>query len=99
MEPFYTKTPLNVIVHQGDYKWLSTGLRHWRGPQRILTVGARTVLAKTLGRKLVGMGGALAGALMVGVRDAGVDVRLGCGVTDLVDEDHVTGVTPTTDPL
>ncbi|MFZ2242824.1 MAG: 3-oxosteroid 1-dehydrogenase [Gordonia amarae] len=94
MEPFYTKTPLNVIVHQGDYKWLSTGLRHWRGPQRMMMIGVRTILAKTLGRKLVGMGGALAGALMVGVRDAGVDVRLGCGVTDLiVDEDHVTGVT------
>ncbi len=97
MEPFYTRTPLNVIVHQGDYKWLSTGMRHWRGPQRMLKVGARTMIAKARGRRLVGMGSALVGALMVGVREAGVDVRLGCGVADFVVEtaggrDRVTGV-------
>lgn len=93
MEPFYTKTPLNVVVAQGDYKWLSTGMRHWRGPQRMVKIGARTMLAKLRGQRLVGMGGALVAALMVGMRDAGVQVRLGCGMAELiVDDDRVTGV-------
>lgn len=86
MEPFYTRTPLNVIVHQGDYKWLSTGMRHWRGPQPDAE-GRCAHHDREGGRGLVGMGSALVGALMVGVREAGVDVRLGCGVADFVVED------------
>ncbi len=93
MEPFYTKTPLNVVVAQGDYKWLSTGMRHWRGPQRMVKIGARTLVAKLRGQRLVGMGGALVGALMVGVRSAGVEVRLGCAMREpIVEDGRVIGV-------
>ncbi|GED97190.1 3-oxosteroid 1-dehydrogenase [Gordonia crocea] len=94
MEPFYTKTPLNVVVAQGDYKWLSTGTRHWRGPVRMTKVAARTVLARLRGKRLVGLGGALVGPLMIGVRAAGVQVRLGEGLRELLigDGGEVAGV-------
>ncbi|GAB08872.1 3-ketosteroid delta(1)-dehydrogenase [Gordonia araii NBRC 100433] len=93
MEPFYTKTPLNVVVTQGDYKWLSTGTRHWRGPVRMLKIAGRTAIARLRGQRLVGLGGALVGPLMIGVRQAGVSVRLGCGMRELIQIDgQVTGV-------
>ncbi len=55
----YSKAPLNVVVKQSDYRWLSTGLRHWRGPVRMIRVGMRTFVAKARRQKLIGMGGAL----------------------------------------
>ncbi|MGW4478505.1 3-oxosteroid 1-dehydrogenase [Rhodococcus triatomae] len=93
LHPSYTKAPLGVVVKQSDYRWLSTGLRHWRGPQRMLAVGARTMWGRVRGKKLLGLGSALMGQLMVGVRDAGVPIRLGTAMTELVTEgDRVVGV-------
>ncbi|WP_241665778.1 3-oxosteroid 1-dehydrogenase [Prescottella subtropica] len=93
LHPSYTKAPLGVVVKQSDYRWLSTGLRHWRGPQRMLAVGARSMLGRLRRKKLVGLGSALMGQLMLGVRDAGVPVRLGTAMTELVTGgDRVTGV-------
>jgi 3-oxosteroid 1-dehydrogenase len=93
LQPFYTRTPMNVVVQQSDYRWLSTGLRHWRGPARMLRVAGRTALARLRGQKLVGLGSALAGSLMLGVRQAGIPVALSTGVTALTTiDDVVTGV-------
>lgn len=93
MQPFYTKAPLNVVVKQSDYRWLSTGLRHWRGPLHMLRVGLRTVLARLRGRRLVGLGSALSSSLLVGVRDLGVPLRLDTALAELIrDGDRVTGV-------
>ncbi|MGW5075050.1 3-oxosteroid 1-dehydrogenase [Rhodococcus sp. NPDC004095] len=93
LHPSYTKAPLGVVVKQSDYRWLSTGLRHWRGPQRMAAVGTRTALGRLRGKKLVGLGSALMGQLMLGVRAAGVPVRLGTAMTELVTEgDRVVGV-------
>ncbi|MFD4292802.1 3-oxosteroid 1-dehydrogenase [Rhodococcus sp. NPDC058505] len=93
LHPSYTKAPLGVVVKQSDYRWLSTGLRHWRGPQRMLRVGARTAMGRIRRKKLVGLGSALMGQLMLGVRAAGVPVRLGTAMTELVtDGDRVIGV-------
>ncbi|WP_347955827.1 3-oxosteroid 1-dehydrogenase [Gordonia aichiensis] len=86
MEPFYTATPLNVVVKQSDYRWLSTGLRHWRGPVRAARVAARTVVAKARGRRLVGLGNALVGSLMVGLQGRGVPVHVGTAMTGLIDD-------------
>ncbi len=72
LHPPYSKAPLNVVVKQSDYRWLSTGLRHWRGPVRMIRVGMRTFVAKARRQKLIGMGGALMAELMLGVRGAGV---------------------------
>ncbi|GAA4473657.1 3-oxosteroid 1-dehydrogenase [Rhodococcus olei] len=93
LHPSYTKAPLGVVVKQSDYRWLSTGLRHWRGPQRMLAVGARSVLGRLRRKKLVGLGSALMGQLMLGVRAAGIPVRLGTAMADLLtDGDRVVGV-------
>lgn len=93
LQPFYTRTPMNVVVQQSDYRWLSTGLRHWRGPVRMLRVAGRTAWARIRGQKLVGLGSALAGSLMIGVRQAEVPVLLGTAVTELISSGRaVTGV-------
>ncbi|MFJ9313642.1 3-oxosteroid 1-dehydrogenase [Pimelobacter simplex] len=93
MEPFYTKTPLNVVVLQSDYRWLSTGRRHWRGPLHMARIGLRFAWARLRRRRLVGLGSALVASLMVGVREAGIPVRLGTAMTGLVEDDgRVVGV-------
>ncbi|QRY63375.1 3-oxosteroid 1-dehydrogenase [Gordonia sp. PDNC005] len=84
MEPFYTPTPLNVVVKQSDYRWLSTGLRRWRGPVRMMAVGARTFAAKARGRRLVGLGNALVASLMVGLQRHGVPIHLGVALSGLI---------------
>jgi 3-oxosteroid 1-dehydrogenase len=93
LQPFYARTPMKVVVQQSDYRWLSTGLRHWRGPVTMFRVAGRTALARIRGQKLVGLGSALAGSLMLGVRQAAIPVMLGTAVTDLLATDGVvTGV-------
>ena len=86
LHPSYTKAPLGVVVKQSDYRWLSTGLRHWRGPVRMVGVGARTFMGRVRGKKLIGLGSALMGQMMLGVRAAGVPVRLGTAMAGLVIE-------------
>ncbi|WP_420880943.1 3-oxosteroid 1-dehydrogenase [Rhodococcus sp. (in: high G+C Gram-positive bacteria)] len=93
LHPPYSKAPLNVVVKQSDYRWLSTGLRHWRGPVRMIRVGLRTLVAKARRQKLLGMGGALMAELMLGVRAAGIPLWLNTALVDLVVEDgRVAGV-------
>ncbi|WP_110207603.1 3-oxosteroid 1-dehydrogenase [Nocardioides daejeonensis] len=93
LEPFYTKAPMNVVVKQADYRWLSTGLRHWRGPWHMLKVGMRTLAARLRGRRIIGLGQALCAQLMIGVRDLGIPLRLGVAMTGLLVEDgRVVGV-------
>ncbi|GAA1481208.1 3-oxosteroid 1-dehydrogenase [Gordonia sinesedis] len=93
LHPQYTKAPLNMVVLQSDYRWLNTGLRHWRGPLRMAKVAARLFWARARGKKLIGMGAALAGELLLGVRGLGVPVLLSTPMTGLlVDDGRVTGV-------
>ena len=93
LHPQYTKAPLNMVVLQSDYRWLNTGLRHWRGPLRMAKVGSRFFWARSRGKKLIAMGAALAAELLLGVREAGVPVRLNTGLADLITEDgRVVGV-------
>ncbi|ALG83694.1 3-oxosteroid 1-dehydrogenase [Gordonia phthalatica] len=93
LHPQYTKAPLNMVVLQSDYRWLNTGLRHWRGPLRMAKVGARFFWARSRGKKMIAMGAALAAELLIGCRRAGVDIRLNTPLTDLiVENDAVVGV-------
>ena len=84
LHPQYTKAPLNMVVLQSDYRWLNTGLRHWRGPRRMAKVGSRFFWARSRGKKLIAMGAALAAELLLGVRQAGVPLRLNTGLVDLL---------------
>lgn len=93
LHPQYTKAPLNMVVLQSDYRWLNTGMRHWRGPARMAKVGARFFWARSRGKKLIAMGAALAAELLLGVRKLGVPLKLNTGLTDLLTEDgRVVGV-------
>jgi 3-oxosteroid 1-dehydrogenase len=93
LHPPYSKSPLNVVVMQSDYRWLSTGLRHWRGPLRAIKVATRFAIAKLTGKRLIAMGAALTGELLLGVRAAGIPLRLSTPLVDLVTEnDRVVGI-------
>lgn len=89
LEPPYGKVPLNVVVMQQDYVRLNQLKRHPRGMLRSLRVGARTMWARSTGKHLVGMGRALIAPLRIGLREAGVPVRLNTALTDLYVEDGV----------
>ncbi|MDL9938058.1 3-oxosteroid 1-dehydrogenase [Gordonia sp. ABSL1-1] len=98
LHPQYTKAPLNMVVLQSDYRWLNTGLRHWRGPLRMAKVGGRFFWARSRGKKLIAMGAALTAELLLGLRSAGVPLRLNTGLVDLITEDgRVTGVVAESD--
>ncbi|EGD53914.1 3-oxosteroid 1-dehydrogenase [Gordonia neofelifaecis] len=93
LHPQYTKAPLNMVVLQSDYRWLNTGFRNWRGPARMAKVGARFFWARSRGKKMIAMGAALAAELLLGCREAGVDIRLNTPLTELVTVDGaVVGV-------
>ncbi|WP_132993046.1 3-oxosteroid 1-dehydrogenase [Gordonia zhaorongruii] len=93
LHPQYTKAPLNMVVLQSDYRWLNTGLRHWRGPLRMAKVGARFFWARARGKKMIAMGAALAAELLLGCREAGVDIRLNTPLHELITENgKVVGV-------
>ncbi|WP_420042062.1 3-oxosteroid 1-dehydrogenase [Gordonia sp. MP11Mi] len=93
LHPQYTKAPLNMVVLQSDYRWLNIGMRHWRGIQRMMKVGLRFFWARTRGKKLIAMGAALAAELLLGCREAGVDIRFNTPLVDLLIEDgKVVGV-------
>jgi 3-oxosteroid 1-dehydrogenase len=91
--PQYAKAPLNVVVKQSDFRWLSTGLRTWRGPARLARVGIRFMVGTLRGQRLIGMGAALASQLRLGLRTAGMPLRLNTALTGLiVDDGRVVGV-------
>ncbi|MFI6868914.1 3-oxosteroid 1-dehydrogenase [Nocardia sp. NPDC050406] len=91
--PYGDSAPPNVVAKQSEYRWLSLGLRTWRGPAAAARMGARAVWASLRRRRLRVYGAALMGELMLGVRAAGVPVELGTALTDLITEDgRVVGV-------
>jgi 3-oxosteroid 1-dehydrogenase len=82
-----------VTVTAADYKWLSLGTRHPRAILRGIRVGMRTLISRLLGRKLLGLGQALAGGLRAGLLKAKVPVLLNTPLSGLVfTGDRVTGV-------
>lgn len=102
LHPQYTKVPLNMIVLQSDYRWLNIGVRHWRGIARMAKIAARFTWGRIRGRKNIAMGAALAAELLLGVRRAGVPVRLNTALVELLTDgdgagERVVGVRAETD--
>ena len=87
LHPAYTKAPANMVVTQANFRWISLGMRTLRGPFTMLKVFLRRMLAIVLGRKMYGMGNALAIGLRKGLMDAGVPLHYGTGLTELWIED------------
>ena len=94
LTPPYTKAPANLVVMQADFRKISLGMRSLKGPLTLLKVMLRRILAMVLGRKMYGMGNAIAIGLRQGLVDAGVPVLYDADLTDLLLEDgRVVGVT------
>jgi 3-oxosteroid 1-dehydrogenase len=87
LHPQYTKAPLNMVVLQSDYKWMNVGMRHWRGIAKMAKVAGRFTWSKSRNKKMIAMGAALAAELLIGCRNAGVDIRLSTPLTGLLVED------------
>jgi 3-oxosteroid 1-dehydrogenase len=93
LTPPYTRAPANLVVMQADFRKISLGARTIRGPLTLVKVMLRRIKAMVLGRKMVGMGNAIAIGLRQGLVDAGVPVEYDASLTDLVVEDgRVVGV-------
>jgi 3-oxosteroid 1-dehydrogenase len=98
LEPDYGKSPLNVTVTQADFRWATLMMRTPRGVLRVLRIGLRWIWAMLARKDLAVRGQAFAGALRVGLRDAGVPVLLETALEELyVEDDVVAGVVVTRD--
>jgi len=96
LEPDYGKSPLNVTVTQADFRWATLMMRTPRGVARVLRIGARWLWAMLRRKDLAVRGQAFAGALRVGLMEAGIDVVLETPLEELVVENgRVTGVVVT----
>ena len=94
LHPPYSKAPANMVVTQANFRWLSLGIRTARGPLTMLQVFLRRFVAILRGRQMHGMGNALMIGLRKGLQDAGVPLRYGAQLTDLVlEDDRVVGAT------
>ncbi|QIK66226.1 3-oxosteroid 1-dehydrogenase [Nocardioides sp. HDW12B] len=92
LHPPYTQAPANLVVTQANYRWLSLGLRTARGPLTALKVFLRRLLAVALGRRMHGMGNALAIGLRKGLLDLDVPLWYDTELSELVlADDRVVG--------
>jgi 3-oxosteroid 1-dehydrogenase len=76
----YLPTP--VAVTQAEYRWLTLG-RHPRGIRAAGRIAARAVTGRLLGRRMLGLGQALAAGLRAGLVTSGVPVWLDTALTSL----------------
>jgi 3-oxosteroid 1-dehydrogenase len=91
----YLPTP--VAVTQAEYRWLTLG-RHPRGIRAAARIAARAVTGRLLGRRMLGLGQALAAGLRAGLTRADVPVWLDTALASLeVTDGRVTGVRATRD--
>ncbi|UDY22279.1 3-oxosteroid 1-dehydrogenase [Nocardioides sp. Kera G14] len=86
LHPPYAKAPANMVVTQADFRKMATGFRTIKGPLTMVRVGLRKVISTLLGRRLFGMGAALAISLRKGLMDAQVPVLYEHELTDLIVE-------------
>jgi 3-oxosteroid 1-dehydrogenase len=91
----YLPTP--VAVTQAEYRWLTLG-RHPRGIRAAARIAARAATGRLLGRRMLGLGQALAAGLRAGLTRADVPVWLDTALASLeVTDGRVTGVRATRD--
>ncbi len=98
LNPPYLPAPDGVAITAADYRWLSLGTRHPRAIWTAAKVAGRAAKTKTLRRRTLSLGQALAAGLWAGLAAAGVPVWLDTPLTGLlVEGGHVTGVRATRD--
>ncbi|BBH67432.1 3-ketosteroid-delta-1-dehydrogenase [Actinoplanes sp. OR16] len=93
LAPPYLAAPNGMAVTAVDFRWLSLGLRHVRSVSTAGRLAVVTAADRLRKRRRLTMGQALAAGLRAGLRSAGVPVRLGTAMTDLIIEGgRVTGI-------
>lgn len=93
LHPSPVELPFPMVVGGADLHWMNVATHSMRG----LATGARAVTqamtGRVRGREYVGLGQALAAGLRIGLRDAGVPLRLETALIGLeFDSQRVTGV-------
>lgn len=98
LNPPYMQVPSGMVVFSADYKWLALAAVSVKGAAVAAECLARGTKAAVLGQTPLTMGQSLAAGLRKGLLDAGVPVRLGTPLTDLlVESGAVTGAVVTND--
>ncbi|ANZ41042.1 3-ketosteroid-delta-1-dehydrogenase [Lentzea guizhouensis] len=87
LNPPYLAVPPGMVIFSADYKWLALALVNAKGAATAAAALARGTAAALAGQKPLMMGQALAGALRLGLMQAGVPVWLNTPLVDL----HVVG--------
>ena len=68
--------------------------KSWKAKRTLAKIGLRAVKAKLTGKHWVTAGAALQGRMLKAALDTGVDVRIGAGVTELIEADgRIAGAT------
>jgi 3-oxosteroid 1-dehydrogenase len=89
----YEAMPDGLTVTAADYRWLSLGTRHPRALLAGARVGGRWLLSRTLRRRTLSMGQALAAGLRAGLLAADVPVWLGAPMEKIhIEDGRVAGV-------
>ncbi|MEU7476736.1 3-oxosteroid 1-dehydrogenase [Lentzea sp. NPDC042327] len=87
LNPPYLAVPPGMVIFSADYKWLALALVNAKGAAVAAAALARGTAAALAGQKPLTMGQSLAGALRLGLMQAGVPVWLNTPLVDL----HVVG--------
>jgi len=92
------KPPGGLCITTVDYRQLTQIMRTWTGRLGAARVGARTVVSKVTGRRLVSLGAAGVARLRLSLREAGIPLWLSTPLDELiVRDDAVVGVRATRD--
>lgn len=93
LRPSFLALPGNMPAALEEMKWLPHMKRSWKARRVLLRLVLRTLAARVTGKRHVVGGGALQGRMLKACLDAGVDLRTGMAVDELLVEDGaVVGV-------
>jgi 3-oxosteroid 1-dehydrogenase len=100
LNPSYLQVPAGMVVFSADYKWLNIAAVNLKGAAVATECLARGTAAALAGQKPLTMGQSLAGALRVGLAQAGVPVLLNTPMQDLIVENgRVVGILTSAGPI
>lgn len=92
-EPRLRRGPFDIPVRGTESRKLQLMKRSWSGKLAAVRLGLRMAKAKLFRQKLVGMGAAIQGRMLLMALKQGADIRLDSPVTELVeDKGRIVGV-------
>ena len=93
LRPPYVDMPGGLAFRAKEFQQLTMVMRTWRGKAAAARVGARVVLNRLRGKRMLMMGQSLIGSMRLSLKQRNVPLWLSTALTDLVVEDgRVVGV-------